>query len=105
MINPSKDTSEEVLRRLEEGSYERVRVELYNSVKAKMLDFDMTWDDLGRLLGLETRTPGNGPSREDEAKWNILQGQITLTELNAIAHIFSCEPYVIFRPRSPWIKT
>ena len=105
MINPNRNTSKDVLRRLKEASYERLRIELYNSVEAKMRDFDMTWDDLGRLLGLETKTPGNGPSREDEAKWNILQGQITLTELNAIAHIFSCEPYNLFRPRSPWIKT
>ena len=105
MENPNRDTSEEVLRRLQEGSYERMRVELKNSVESKMRDFGMDWDDLGRLLGMETKTPGNGPSRGDHAKWKVVQGQITLAELNEITHIFSCEPYLIFRPRSPWIQT
>lgn len=105
MINPNQETSEEVLRLLEEGSYERMRVELKNSVEAKMRDFDMTWDDLGRLLGWEPDTLGNGPSRGDTARWKILQGQITLAELNTLTHIFSCEVYIIFRPRDPWIKT
>lgn len=105
MINPNRETNEETLRRLKDGSYERTRVELKNSVESKMRDFDMNWDDLGRLLGIETRTPGNGPSRGDTAKWRVLQGQMTLTELNALAHIFSCEPYILFRPRDPWVKT
>ena len=105
MIEPNRNTSEDVLRRLREGSYERMRVELQNSIEVKMRDFEMSWDDLGRLLGMETRTPGNGPSRADSAKWTILQGQITLSELNALTHIFSCEPYIIFRPREPWVNT
>ena len=89
MINPNWETSEEVLLLLKDGSYERMRVELKISVESKMRDFDMTWDDLGRLLGFETRTPGNGPSRGDEARWRILQGQVTLAELNTLTHIFS----------------
>lgn len=105
MINPNRDTSEDVLRRLKEASYERMRVELKCSVELKMQEFKMTWDDIGRLLGMETRTPGNGPSRAESAKWKVVHGQITLVELNVLTHIFSCEPYVIFRPRSPWVKT
>ena len=103
MINPNRDTSEDVLRRLKEASYERMRVELKYSIELLMRDFEMDWDDLGRLLGEETRTPGNGPSRADRAKWRIVSGQITLVELNALAHIFSTEPYLIFRPRLPWV--
>ncbi len=105
MIDPNRNTSEDVLRRLKEASYERMRVELKCSVELLLRDFDMTWDDLGRLLGEETRTPGNGPSRADSAKWRIVSGQITLVELNALTHVFSCEPYIIFRPRMPWTKT
>jgi hypothetical protein len=98
MINPNRDTSEEVLRRLKTASYERMRVELKNSIELKMRDFEMSWDDLGRLLGM-------GPSQGESAKLKLLQGPITLFELNALMHIFSCEPYLIFRPRDPWVKT
>lgn len=105
MINPNRETSEEVLRRLKEGSYERMRVELKNSVEAKMKDFGMSWDDIGRLLGFEIEPPDEGPSRGDIAKWKVLQGQITLVELNALTHLFSCEVYIIFRPRDPWVAT
>jgi len=105
MINPNLQTSEDVLRRLKEASYERTRNELKCSIEMLMKDFDMTWDDLGQLLGEEVRTPGNGPSRADRTKWKVVQGQITLKELNLLAHIFSCEPYIIFRPRMPWTQT
>ena len=105
MINPNRQTSEDVLRRLKEASYERMRVELKCSIELLMRDFDMTWDDLGRLLGEETRTLGNGPSRADRAKWRVVQGQITLVEVNALAHLFSMEPYILFHPREPWTKT
>ena len=105
MRNPNRATSEDVLRRLKEASYERMRNELKCSIELLMRDFEMTWDELGELLGEEERTPGNGSSRADRAKWKVVQGQITLVELNALAHIFSTEPYIIFRPRSPWTKT
>ena len=105
MINPNRDTSEEVLRLLKEGSYERMRVELKNSIESKMRDFDMSWDDVGIQLGMEPRTPGNGPSRAEIVTHRIIQGQVTLRDLNTLAHIFSCEPYIIFRPRDPWVKT
>lgn len=105
MKNPNAGESKEVLQRRKEASEERMRVELLVSVELKMKDFDMSWDDLGKLLGEEERTPGNGPSVADRAKWKIVQGQITLKELNQIAHLFSCEPYIIFRPREPWTRT
>ena len=100
MINPNRDTSEDVLRRLKEASYERMRVELKCSVELLLRDFDMTWDDLAHLLG------GRIVLKDAHlARWNILQGSLTLKQLNDIAHIFSCEPYIIFRPRMPWTKT
>lgn len=105
MNNPNKGSTGEVLSRLKVASEERMRVELLNSVELKMRDFNMTWDELGKLLGEEERTPGNGPSVADRAKWKVVKGQITLKELNALTHIFSCEPYIIFRPREPWTRT
>ena len=100
MINPNQNTSEEVLRRLKEASYERMRVELKCSIELQMKDFDMTWDDLGRLWGMEETV-----RRAKRAKHKVIQGSLTLNELNTLAHIFSCEPYIIFRPRMPWTKT
>ena len=105
MKNPNRGESVEVLQRRKEASYERMRVELYNSVVLLLADFELSWDDLGKLLGEEESTPGNGPSVADRAKWKILKGQITLIELNTLTHIFSCEPYLIFRPRLPWTKS
>lgn len=95
MINPNRATSEEVLRRLEKASYERMRIELKCTVEMLMRDFEMTWGDIGALLEI---TP-------EAAKYRVIDGGMTLKELNALAHIFSTEPYIIFRPREPWIKT
>lgn len=105
MENPNREASLEVLERLKQGSYERMRVELKNSVESKMRDFDINWDDLGRLLGIAKMPEDCNLSRGDTAKWRIVQGQITLAELNTLTHIFSCEVYIIFRPRDPWVKT
>lgn len=104
MKNPNKNTSEDVLRRLKEASYERMRVELKCSVELLMKDFDMTWDDIGQLLGMMV-SPIYLRPRAEKAKWKIIQGSLTLNDLNTLAHLFSCEPYIIFRPRLPWTKT
>ncbi len=65
-----------------------------------MKDYDMDWDDLARLLG------GAKELKDaDRVKWNVIQGSLTLKQLNDVAHIFSCELYIIFRPREPWTKT
>ena len=103
MTNPNRDTSEEVLRRLKEASYERVRVELKCSIELLMKDFDMTWDDLACMFGMETWCGER--RRAAVLKDRIIQGQITLEDLNLLAHFFSTEPYIIFRPRLPWIAT
>ena len=105
MTNPNRATSEEVLRRLKEASYERMRVELKCSIELLMQDFDMTWDELGELLGFGPTGETDIQTRADRIREHIIQGGIFLSELNAIAHVFSCEPYLIFRPREPWIKT
>lgn len=104
MINPNQETSEDVLRRLREASYERLRVELKCTAELLMKDFGMTWDDLGRLLGMKQKT-WQGRTRADVTKHKIIQGSLTLDDLNLLAHTFSTEPYIIFRPREPWVKT
>ena len=103
MIDPNQQTSEDVLRRLKEASYERMRVELKNSIELLMRDFEMSWDDVGRLLGMKGIE--KNPMWESYAKENIIEEGMSLEELNELAHIFSCEPYIIFRPRNPWTKT
>ena len=100
MINPNQSTSEDVLRRLKQASYERMRVELKCSIELLMKDFDMTWQDLADKL----KWP-SGELRAFVIKEKVIQGSLSLEELNDLAHIFSCEPYIIFRPRLPWIKT
>ena len=93
MINPNRDASEDVLRRLKEASYERTRNELKCSVELLLEDFSMTWKNLESIL--MTNTP----------KKDIVQDEMTLRQLNEIAHLFSTELYIIFRPREPWVKT
>ena len=106
MINPNRETSEDVLRRLKEASYERMRVELKCSIELLMRDFDFTWDDIGRLLGMKRKQiAGESRSRATIIRERIIQGQLTLNDLNTLAHIFSTEPYILFRPREPWTKT
>ena len=104
MIDPNHNTSEDVLRRHKEASYERMRVELKCSVEMLMRDFDMDWDDVGRLLGMKEKM-WQGRARAEVAKDKVIGGSLTLNDLNALAHLFSCEPYLIFRPREPWVKT
>lgn len=97
MKNPNRNTSEQTLRRFKEASNERMRVELLNSIELCMKEFSMTWDDIGRLVGMkETK------HRAEKIKWKIVQGSLTLNDLNTITHLFSCEPYILFRPRLPW---
>jgi len=103
MINPNRGTSSDVLERLKTASYERMRVELKNSVELLMKDFGMSWNDLGRLLGMKGIE--KNPMWESYAKENIIEEGMSLEELNELAHIFSTELYIIFRPRNPWVNT
>ena len=104
MIDPNRGASKEVLRRFKEASYERLRVELKCSIELLMRDFDMTWDDIGRLMGMAEGLR-RGLNRAETVKKKVIQGSLTLNDLNTLAHLFSAEPYIIFRPRLPWIKT
>lgn len=109
MKNPNQGASKEVLQRLKEASNERMRIELKNTLELKMRDFDMTWDDLARLLKMK-KLIGKTPISKRTPRAVILQkriigGQVTLNDLNTLAHFFSCEPYILFRPRHPWVNS
>ena len=97
MINPNRGITEETLRRLSDASYERFRLQLIESLSMLMNDFQMTWDDLTTLLSLK--------KSGDELRKYIGEHDLTIKELNAIAHVFSTEPYLIFKARFPWTQT
>ena len=99
MIDPNKGCSDETLRRLKEESYERFRIELFEAVKKKLEDYQMTWDDLADRLQWE------GVNDGDMLKKEIGADLLTVEELNQIAHCFSAEVYPIFRPRFPWTNS
>ena len=96
MINPNRDVSEEVLQQYKQESYERFRVQFATAVEQKLLDFEMSWDDLATRLKYFNGTTVKGVVRN---------GHISAEKINAIAHVFSCEPYIILRPRNPWVAT
>jgi hypothetical protein len=97
MNNPNKGASQEVLRRLEEASHENFRMQLLSSIGKLLEDFEMTWDDLAKQIGVKR----DGVS----LKCYIGTNQLTTEELNKIAAAFSSEPYIIFKARSPWTTT
>lgn len=106
MIDPNRGTTEEVLRRLKEGSEERFRTQLLESIRLLLNDFQMTWDDLAEKLKwfAEFDCPRRMLSG-DTIKRYLGQNSPDIREINEIAHVFSAEPYIIFRPRKPYTQT
>ena len=97
MINANRDTSGETLQQHKEESHERFRVEFANAVEQKLIDFEMTWEELSEQLDWECTT--------DEVKLTVKMGMLTTEDMNDLAHVFSCEPYIILRPRLPWVQS
>lgn len=104
MINPNRGATQEILERLKEASYERMRIELLNSINCLMDDFKMTWSDLADNLHWEN-FPCKGYMTGEEIRKEIGDDILTLDELNDIAHCFSAEAYILFKPRPPYTKT
>lgn len=100
MNDPNRNTSDEVLGRLKEASYERLRVNLFEAVKKLLEDHSMTWDDLAEQIKF-VGVPLNGK----EIKQCVGDGDISIAFLNNIAHCFSAEVTFIFRPRFPFVGT
>lgn len=108
MIDPNQGASEELLKRLKEGSFERFQTQLLEAIEILLNDFDMTWDDLANKLQWpwnRYRTPVRILTGQEIKSFisNEGYGEMTLGHLNDIAAAFSVEPYIIFRPRMPWI--
>lgn len=95
MIDANKGANEETLRRLRDESLERLCLELLKSIEQLLTDFEMTWDDLAEKLGFSRAC---GPYVKSMFGGDAMD----VCLLNSIAHIFSTEPYIIFRPRFPW---
>ena len=102
MIDPSRGASEEALERQKEESYERMRLQLFEAVEKKLAEFEMTWDDLAGKLKWEGY---KGTLTGQDVKNELGSGPITSEELNSLAHCFSAEVYIIFRPRFPITQT
>lgn len=97
MIDPNRNTSPDVLVRLRDESYERMQSQLLVAIETLLTEFQMTWDDLAVKLGCD-RSGGGSLVRS-------AMTDLTPDALNDIAHVFSMEPYIIFRPRQPWTKS
>lgn len=97
MIDPNRGISKELLDRAREESEERFRLQVFNAVEKILDDLDMTWDDLTFSI------PGFVAGEELRRFIGTDQG-LTLKILNDVASSFGCEPYIIFRPRSPHIS-
>jgi len=97
MIDANRGKSEKILRRLEAASYERLRSQLLVSIGILLDDFEMTWDDLADKLSAKRSG--------DEFRAYCGRNDLTLREINAIASVFSTEPYFIFRARFPWTQS
>lgn len=102
MIDANRGCSVENLQRLKEASYERFRVEFVGAVEMLLEGFEMDWDDLANKLAWpdEVGMYLNG----SEVKRDIGTGLLSAKKMNDIAHVFSMEPYIIFRPRFPFTQ-
>ena len=109
MINPNETVSEEVLQQYKQASYERFRVQFASAVEQKLIDFDMSYDELAKQLSwLWNEYQSSRILTGEEIKKEIRgdgYGFLDLERMNEIAHVFSCEIYAIFRPRLPWINS
>ena len=103
MIDSNKGVSTEMLELLRQESYERMCTQIKTTIEQKLIDFQMTWDDLAERLQWED--DGGDIANGQQVKYFWEAEERTLVELNDIAHVFSAEVYVIFRPRYPWIAT
>jgi len=104
MIDANRGTSEEVQKRLREGSAERFQTQLFESIRLLLNDFQMSWDELAEKLQWPYQIV-RGVRSGGNVRFRISHHDLTVKEINEIAHVFSAEPYIIFRPRKPYTQT
>ena len=107
MIDANRNASREVLQQHKQLSYERFRTQFAEGVEQKLIDFEMTWDDLAKKLQWlwnkyqsKTRFYTGVEVKEEVRDW-----ELTMEKMNDIAHVFSTEPYILLRPRLPWVQS
>jgi len=100
MIEANRGASEDSLRRAKEESYERFKLQMLEAIERQLEHFEMTWDDLAARLCWSSP-----PMTGQEVKKKVGDNGTTDEMLNDIAHVFSAEIYMIFRPRWPWVGT
>lgn len=103
MIDPNRGASGEILTQQKEVSYERLRLQLFEAIEGKLAEFGMTWDDLADRL--RWGSPNGGFLKGRTLRREVGIGPLTSEDINAIAHCFSAEVYIIFRPRFPITQT
>lgn len=79
MIDPNRGSSEEDVQRRERESLERMLLQTYEAVRG-----------MGEMF--------------QDIEFHNVTSLTTLAELNQMAAKYSCEPYIILRPREPWTK-
>ena len=106
MIDPNEGISSSVLRMMCEASFEQYKANLMIAIEQLLYDFQMTWDDLAEKLREQGREWANGMEGTD-VKQVVAgahhTGGMDDEKLNDIGMVFSTVPYVIFRPREPWV--
>lgn len=98
MNDPNRNVDAETLQRLQEESFERLQINLYNAVADLLQEFNMTWDDLAFRLSWDNPT-------SEWLRYKLGCGMMTLREFNQIANCFSCDIHLIFKPRFPYTNT
>jgi len=66
----------------------------------------MSWKDLAdKIEGSYKSFPTLMAKTGDELRRYVGNHSLSIIEINEIAHVFSAEPYIIFRPRKPYTQT
>ncbi len=104
MIDANKGSTPDTLRRLKQGSEERFRIQLFECIESLLDEFNMTWGDLAKKL--QWKHPlFSRLMRGEEIKVAMGRNDPNVVTINDIAHVFSTEPYILFRPRKPYAST
>jgi len=86
-----------VLDRCKEESFERCRSNVGEAISNKLSDIGWKWEDLAEQIGNNTTA--------EALREKVGDDNLTLKDLNEIIHCFSCELYIIFRPRFPYVNS
>lgn len=110
MIDPTKGVPPHLVEQASEESYERFRMQLLETIETLLRDFEMTWDDLAAKTRESSYTQPGGGAFMPYASGGDLRAfigggnDLCISQINDVFSWFSMEPYILARPRYPWIK-